>query len=487
MVNIPKTLDNKYFLIKVSTSNAFHSLMTENFIKSFENKFGRKNIQLISIDVDCFNENMFRSPKRFAKSFGKLFYRLIKDLNLFNEKKKVYYLNFNPFILKYRDLQEIIKLFKLREIDDNYSYLNIHIGDLINDSLQRFCWGDYFLFKGISKIFLLIYTFIILRQSIYFSKKLPNKDILYMGSSTNYSNNGIPFRVMSAKSRCTCYSTASINHTWLDFSEYTLFPYIDYKSLGIKLQQGKLFDLNEVEEIANNGLNKRTSGDDDKTLPYMIRSSFLGSESNKNIDFKNASILYLHDLLDASHQYPGFIFPNMVDYIYFTLNKLIKSKNKFFIKLHPNETISSKIIRKEIFKNLKIPKNIIIPANISNKQILQSNIKNVISAHGNIIIEAGYYGHFSIGASMGSPASSFENLLKIPKNKKEYELLLSKDFTKKNKKRIIYESKLAYFLLFHADLYLNDVDLIHTRQLYKEYRNNKSISSKPLYRFDFLR
>ena len=44
-----------------------------------------------------------------------------------------YYFYFNPFILHFEDIKEIINLLKLKEIDNNYSYLNIHLGDLIND------------------------------------------------------------------------------------------------------------------------------------------------------------------------------------------------------------------------------------------------------------------------------------------------------------------------------------------------------------------
>ena len=217
----------------------------------------------------------------------------------------------------------------------------------------------------------------------------------------------------------------------------------------------------------------------------MKKNSFTVSKSNKKIDFNDASIVYLHDLIDSSHHYPGFIFSNMIEYLYFNLKLLIKNKKKFLIKLHPNETIGSKIIRKEIFKELNVPKNIIIPASTSNNDILSSNIKNVISAYGNIIIEAGYYGHFSIGASSGSPAASFKNLIKIPKNKHEYELLLLKNFTNISKEKIIFKNKLAFFLLFNADQYLNDIDLINTRKLYKEIRNNNFITDKPFFNLNF--
>ena len=486
MVNIPKSLNNKYLLVEVS-GNKYHNLMTRNFNKSFEKKFGRKNISFISLEVNSLNENMFSNPIRFSKCLIKIITRIIKNFFKFHIRKKKYYFNFNPFVLRFKDLREIIKLLKNKNIDNNYSYLNIHIGDLINDSLQRFTWGDLPLFNDISRIFIIISSFIIVKQSEYIASELPNETTLYLAASTSYSNNGIPFRVMGRKKNCVCYSTTSVNHTWLEFLDYSRSPYIDYQQVGDQLQNGQLFNLNNAEKIGSDGLLNRISGRNDSTLPYMKKSSFSVNKSSYNIDFNHASILYLHDLIDTSHHYPGFIFPNMIDYIFFTIKTLIINKRRFLIKLHPNETIGSKIIRRKIFKKLNIIDDLIIPANTSNHRILSSNIKNVISAHGNIIIEAGYYGHFSIGASSGSPAASFRNLLKIPENIKDYEKLLVNNFVDKDKDRIFYESKLAFFLLFHSDLYMNDKDLPYTRKLYKEIRNDMPISEYPLYDFNFLK
>ena len=77
---------------------------------------------------------------------------------------------------------------------------------------------------------------------------------------------------MSLEKRCTCYSSTSVNHTWLDFKEYARSPYIDYEKFGHQLQSGTLFNLNKAEIIGEVGLNKRTSGKDDETLPYMKKT-----------------------------------------------------------------------------------------------------------------------------------------------------------------------------------------------------------------------
>tara|TARA_B100001057_G_C22851085_1_gene950993 strand:+ start:1780 stop:3237 length:1458 start_codon:yes stop_codon:yes gene_type:complete len=485
MINIPRSKNNKYFLIKVSGDN-FHQLMTKKFIDTMEYKFGKKNIKIISLDVSCLQENMFQNPYRFLISITKLIFRHVQDIYFFNIKKEKSYFYFDPFVLSLKDLKEIIKLLKSKNINNDYSYLGIHLGDLINDSLQRYCWNDWNLFKWLSKGFLTTFTFIILKKSIRIANKLKSENILYLAASTSYSHNGLPFRVMSKKSNFTCYSSMSVNHTWLEFSNYSRSPYINYIKIGAQLQSGYLFNLKQAEEIGRKGLLKRISGKNDSTLPYMKTSSFNGRTSGEKFDFNNASILYLHDLVDSSHHYPGFIFSNMIDYINFTLEILIKNRRKFFIKLHPNESTGSKAIRNKIFDKIKIPDNTIIPSYFSNHEILSSKIKNVLSAHGNIIIEAGFYGHFSIGATKGSPASSFKNLLKIPKNKGEYELLLLKNFNNQEKDIIVFESKLANFLLCHANIYMNDVDLSQTRKLYQDSINNRVFKTTGYLNLNFI-
>ena len=486
MIDISKSFNNKYLLVDVIAGTKYHSIMTNNFIESLRDSVGENNVETIKFDVICFYENMFRNPKRFLISLCKLIFRIFKNLFYSNKKKKRYFLYFNPFILHLKDLREIFKLYTNKNINNNYSYLNIRLGDLINDCLQRFGWGDYYLLRGFSRLFLITFTFIILRQCFYFANKLSSQNILYLAAYTTYPNNGIPFRVMSSMNNCDCYSTASVNHTWLRFSRYTLFPFLDYFAMGNKLQNGNLYNLKEAQKIAETGFSRRISGKEDSSLPYMRRSSFSKTKSINGFDLENSSVIYLHDLVDASHTYPKFIFSNMVEYVYFTVRILIKNKKKFFIKLHPNESISSKIMRKEIFDNLNLSKDFIIPASTSNKDILSSNINKIISAHGNIIIEAGYYGHFSIGATQGCPACSFKNLLKLPKDKNDYANLLLEKFEKKDKQKIIYESKLAYFLMFHSDYFLNDIDLVNTRRLYSEYVKKEIITKLPKYKFNFL-
>ena len=151
MINIPGSINDKYCLINI-LGNKYHRIMSKNFIDSIENKIGKNNINIISIDLNCISENMFSNPLRFAKSLIKLNLRFFKNIYNFKIKRTIYYFYFNPFILHFKDIK-IINLLKLKEIDNNYSYLNIHLGDLINDSLQRFTWGDFYLFRLFSKIF----------------------------------------------------------------------------------------------------------------------------------------------------------------------------------------------------------------------------------------------------------------------------------------------------------------------------------------------
>ena len=182
MVNIHGSINDKYCLINV-LGNKYHRIMSKNFIDSIENKIGKNNVNIISVDLNCISENMFSNPLRFAKSLIKLNLRFLKNIYDFKIKRTIYYFYFNPFILHFKDIKEIINLLKLKEIDNNYSYLNIHLGDLINDSLQRFTWGDFYLFRLISKTFLIIYSFIIFRQSLYFKKQLSFENILYLAAS----------------------------------------------------------------------------------------------------------------------------------------------------------------------------------------------------------------------------------------------------------------------------------------------------------------
>ena len=167
-------------------------------------------------------------------------------------------------------------------------------------------------------------------------------------------------------------------------------PYFDYKKTFLKFTKIK---KKEAISIGKKLIQQRVSGQYDKNLPYMVRSSFSNNlkKINSKVTLKKKIFIFPHCYFDNPHRYRHMIFDDFYLQVKFFLD-FSKNNNDYewYYKPHPNELRSKLDIHKEILKDY--PNVKYLQQDTSHKDVIKLNPACVITNHGTIGHEYAYYG-----------------------------------------------------------------------------------------------
>lgn len=245
------------------------------------------------------------------------------------------------------------------------------------------------------------------------------------GSYCSYIYHGVPHRVCLSKGINTVsfgaiQSFFKIHHQGelnpTHSTDHTKYNYSPKDILPPKL----------IEQ-AEASLKARIYGQRDISVPYMKenRCKRLGAINDK---LKSERLILLHDFYDSSHVYRYNLFENHFEWTVSTIKHLIKTRQKVFIKPHPNATQASRDVIKQL-KDVFSNYNEIywIDSSIMNISLFEASPSLVLTVYGSVGPEAAYCGipvlyagdHPAINFPIGSNPKSIEEyyfLLDHPKH-----------------------------------------------------------------------
>jgi hypothetical protein len=277
----------------------------------------------------------------------------------------------------------------------------IEYSDLIIDSYLRFRPSAFF---DVNDPFVRLLIWQVLRDirqaERYFSKAKPK---LYLASSTVYIEHGVVIRVALRQGIPVLtfgdlvrfgkrLSLQDVNYTNNCRHYREEFETLDY-------QADRLTE-------AENMLNFRLKGGIDPATSYMRKSAYVNNDSLENLqDLNGVMVVFLHDFYDSPHIYSGLIFCDFWHWICFTIDTLLASNVKFYIKPHPNQIeLSAGVLIK---LNNKYPNLNWLPIDVNNVQLAKAGIIFGVTVYGTIAHELAFLGIPSIACS-DNPHSSFD-------------------------------------------------------------------------------
>ena len=234
------------------------------------------------------------------------------------------------------------------------------------------------------------------------------------GSYCSYIYHGVPHRVCLSEGINTVsfgaiqgffkiHRQAELNPTHVgDYTDYNYPP--------------KVMLPPELIEQAEASLKARIYGQRDISVPYMKenRSKRLEAINDK---LKSERLILLHDFYDSSHIYRYNLFENHFEWTVSTIKHLMKTRQKVFIKPHPNATQASRdvIVKlKDIFSNYN--EIYWIDSSVTNISLFEASPSLVLTVYGSVGPEAAYCGipvlyagdHPAINFPIGSNPTSLE-------------------------------------------------------------------------------
>lgn len=269
----------------------------------------------------------------------------------------------------------------------NFSKLeidNILVGDLIIDSYLRFRPSPQFdITDGLALQIVWQAHRDVRRARHYFSRHRPS---LYLTTYATYLEHGIAAR-----------AAINVGTTVLSFGNLTKFgkpltaehgfhtpDTSKYRTLFEKLE-----DQESCLEKARQLLEFRLSGGIDEATSYMKASAYAACEAAIP-DVQGSVVIFLHDFYDSPHVYDKLIFEDFWEWICFTIETLVSSGTKFYVKPHPNQISLSDIAFAKLRE--KYPDIRVLPSGTSNAQLAKAGITCGISAYGTVIHELAYMG-----------------------------------------------------------------------------------------------
>ena len=185
--------------------------------------------------------------------------------------------------------------------------------------------------------------------------------------------------------------------------------------------QFKRFNESEKKEKrlkAKSNLEFRLSGGIDPNMRYITFTSF--KEKTKYNVLSNSDnqkiLILLHCFFDSPHIYRYMLFPDFWEWIVFTLRDASKTNFEWYVKPHPNGLPQNcKIIEK---LKLMFPKANYIDPNISNSELIASNVRYIFTVYGSAGHEFAYLGLHVVNSGDNPHISYRFNI--NPKNIEEY-------------------------------------------------------------------
>jgi hypothetical protein len=260
----------------------------------------------------------------------------------------------------------------------------IPVGDLVNDSFLRFKPSATLDIKD-SYLWLVLWQACrdVRRAKLYFESVRPK---LFLASYSTYVQHGIAVRV------------ALSNDT-------AVFSFGNYQEFAKRLSMGdwlhtknpdqyaakfELLDDREAKiASADIALSRRMMGEIDVATSYMKASAY--SETTKDVpDVNDAVVIFLHDFYDSPHVYHDMVFSDFWEWICFTLDTLMETGVRFFVKPHPNQIALSSAIIPEL--QLRYPALTIIPQAVTNRQLARAGMRWAVTVYGTVAHEMAYLG-----------------------------------------------------------------------------------------------
>lgn len=146
---------------------------------------------------------------------------------------------------------------------------------------------------------------------------------------------------------------------------------------------------------ADKALAARLSGKSDAATAYMQRSAYARSADLPG-GLSGSLVLFLHDFFDSPHCYRWIVFPDFWEWATFTLDLTRRAGIKVFVKPHPNETDSSKLVVREL--KAAYPEATWLSTDTSNVQLAEAGIACAVTVYGSVAHEMAYLGIPSIAA-----------------------------------------------------------------------------------------
>ncbi len=417
-------------------------------------------------EIKFFYFNLYQTK---GSEFSIYINKLKKIYNSFNVKEGISEYNF-----KYTNSENKIYLKKynqFKKIDQiiNFKRNNILLGDLIWDTYLRINHKPTVTRKddSLKKIFFRankIYD----EVNKYFNL---NKVMCVIPSHTYYISYGIICRI-AAKRKVPIIKLFAKNFGNNQFHLIKLkksrksqniteeYPFFEFRKTFKKLSnKKKIIGLKKGKEI----LKQRTSGEFDKTVPYMKLSSFNNLRSNNKIlkSKKPKIFLFPHCYIDAPHRYRSILFNDFYNQMKFFLDISKKLKKfQWYYKPHPNELKWGRNIHSSILKDY--PNVTRLNKDFSHRSVISSKPELIITNHGTIAHE---YAAFKVPVlcTGDNPHINYSFCIhgKSLKNLKDILFNLKREKSKINfDKKGIYEylfMRYEYFInLYEKDKFIND-------------------------------
>ena len=320
-------------------------------------------------------------------------------------------------------------------------FRDILVGDLIVDSYLRFCPSPYFLVKDRFVLKLLWQAFRDIRRAYdFFSRDKPS---FYLTSYCTYIPHGIAVRVaLQLGLPVYVFSGPLVFGKKLSLNDYFHKPdasdyYSNFEKMD--LQADKLIKAEEQ-------LKYRLSGGIDEATFYMKHSAYSPSDEKVG-DVKGAVVVFLHNFYDSAHVYESLIFQVFWSWICFTIDSLIQSGTKFWIKPHPKQILLNDTAVQLLIK--KYPQLQIMPPRITNLQLVEGGMVCGVTAYGTVAHELAYLGVPSICCAK-HPHHSFK-FCRTAKNLDEYRSFLEDPNFRELSRNEMRRQALAFFYMHNIN------------------------------------
>jgi hypothetical protein len=316
-----------------------------------------------------------------------------------------------------RDLWRSYRLWRsLRSISEleALSIGGVHVGDLIIDTALRF--------RPVPRIELddpfLVYLVWQAHRDVrlarhYFRTVRPR---VLLTSYTTYIQHGIPTRVALQED----VQVLSFGNFQQVFKQLTREDSFHAKNtLGYRRDFERLPNREERLEEAERQLSIRLSGGIDTATGYMKASAYRKSTLAAP-DVRGAVAVFLHDFYDSPHVYADMVFPDFWQWVCFTIETFSAHGIRFFLKPHPNQILLSGKVLDELRD--RYPHVQVIPAEITNRQLVEGGIVGAVTVYGTVAHELAYLGVPTIACAR-HPHIAFD-FCRTARSREEYAALL---------------------------------------------------------------
>ena len=307
--------------------------------------------------IKYFYFNLYQSKPRII--FKIMLFKLIKIFRSFNVNKGI---DEQDFIYTKKEIETSIKNFNRIKFKKNkllnYKKKNIKIGHLIYDTYlrQKYVATLDFQDKELKNIFIRAEK--IFNETYKFFNR--NRVKAVIPSHLCYITYGI-IASIAAKKKIDIIKINSFDRGTALFRLHKIDrkilvdepPYYNYSKI---FRNFKVSQKRKSLQIGKKIIEKRVSGKNDVTLPYMKTNQFskklLTYKNNKNVNNKEKIFIFPHCYLDNPHRYRSMIFADFYDQVCFILEKSLKlDRYEWYYKPHPNELKSTEDIHKKLLQN----------------------------------------------------------------------------------------------------------------------------------------